>query len=206
MVSRTNRPSPTRRRRSALEAQTAILDAAEARLVEGGPGSIRLQDVAADVGVSHPTVLHHFGSREGLIEAVVKRALESIQSGLVEAVQQAPGQSDAVTHMLETVFAQMKHKGRARAFLWLTLGGYVRGVEGLHLRPLADLVHEVRRIRRAGKKKLPPFDDTHFTIVLPALALLTLAALESHGVDPQFDGARFRAWLAKLLHEHLERE
>src|SRR5260221_641713 len=52
-----------RKRRTADEARTAMLDAAEQRLVASGPAAIRLQEVAADVGVSHPTVLHHFGNR-----------------------------------------------------------------------------------------------------------------------------------------------
>ena len=49
-------------RRTAEAARAAILEAAEKRLAEAGPAGIRLQGVAADVGVSHPTVLHHFCS------------------------------------------------------------------------------------------------------------------------------------------------
>jgi len=37
-----------------------------------------LQEIAADVGVSHSTILHHFGSREALVEAVVTRALDGL--------------------------------------------------------------------------------------------------------------------------------
>jgi hypothetical protein len=35
-------------------------------------------------------------------------------------------------------------------------------------------------------------------------ALLSLSVLEKEG-DTQIDPARFRAWQAKLLHQHLER-
>src|SRR5580693_3024846 len=84
------RDEAPRRRRTAEQARSAILDAAERRLVADGPGAIRLQEVAKDVGVSHPTVLHHFGSREGLVEAVVARALDSLHGGLLAAVQTAP--------------------------------------------------------------------------------------------------------------------
>ncbi len=194
--------TPPRRRRTSDEARTAILDAAEAQLREVGPAGIRLQEVAAVVGVSHPTVLHHFGSREGLIEAVVTRALETIQAGLFDAVQAGPG-TDGVQAMLDGVAAQMKDSGRARTFLWLALAGYGPGVKGLHLKPLAEAVHEVRRSRRAGKKRMPPFEDTWFTIMLPALSLLSLSVLEGCA-EPDFDAARFRAWLARLVHQHLE--
>src|SRR5947199_358921 len=67
-------PPPPRQRRTADEARAEILDAAERILVETGPGAIRLQQVAELVGVSHPTVLHHFGTREALVAAVVERA------------------------------------------------------------------------------------------------------------------------------------
>jgi AcrR family transcriptional regulator len=196
---------PVRKRRSSDEARAAILDAAEAQLREVGPSGIRLQDVAKVVGVSHPTVLHHFGSREGLIEALVARSLDTMQAGLFDAVVQQPGH-EGIAQLLDQVAAQMKDAGRARTFLWLVLAGYGPGLQALQLKPLAEAVHEVRRIKRAGKKRMPPFEDSWFSVVLPGLALLALSVLEERGVPPDFDVARFRAWLAKLVHHHLERE
>ena len=58
---------PKRVRRTAEEAKMMILDAAERRLRELGPAGIKLQELAADVGVSHPAILHHFGSRDRLV-------------------------------------------------------------------------------------------------------------------------------------------
>ena len=169
-----------------------------------GPGGIRLQEVAAAVGVSHPTVLHHFGSREGLMEAVVNRAIESMQSGLYEDVVAAPG-TEGIQALLDRVAAQMKDKGRARTLMWLALAGYGPGLSALHLKPIAEAVHEVRKHKRAGKKSVPTFEDSCFSVVLPALALLSLSVMEQGG-DPGFDVPRFRAWLARLVHHHLERE
>ena len=63
-----------RRRRSAQVARREILDAAQQRLSQGGPDAIRLQEIANDVAISHPTILHHFGSRDGLIRALDVRA------------------------------------------------------------------------------------------------------------------------------------
>lgn len=203
------RPAPTRRRRTAGEARHAILDAAEKRLVESGPAGIRLQEVAEDVGVSHPTVLHHFGSREGLIEAVVVRAMESLGSSLVNAVQERPERTDEVVAMLEAVSKALVQGGHARAFLWLTLSGYTSTVEELHVRAVAEAVHEVRKARyKAQKRRVPPFEDTYFTVMLPALALLSLSVIEPSRVKGQESCGpeQFRAWLAKLIHEHLDRE
>src|ERR1700730_12948685 len=74
----------TRRRRSSAETRTAILEAAERRLLGGGPEAIRLQEIAADAGISHPAILHHFGSREGLVEAMVPRGIGKLQTQFLE--------------------------------------------------------------------------------------------------------------------------
>src|SRR5580700_6321803 len=117
-------PEPARKRRTAEEARAAILDAAERRLVESGPAAIRLQEVAADVGVSHPTILHHFGSREALVEAVVRRALDSLHAQMLAAVGSSPGSTDKVAALLDAVFDMFASGGHGRTFLWLALSGY----------------------------------------------------------------------------------
>src|SRR2546421_10348142 len=73
-----SRKPEARSRRTAEEARRLILEAAEKRLIAGGPEALRLQDLARDVGISHPLILHHFGSREGLIGALIARRLEGL--------------------------------------------------------------------------------------------------------------------------------
>ena len=70
---RASKKKGPRTRRTADEARRLILDAAERQLAEVGPAGLRLQEVAKEVGVSHPTVLHHFGSREELVEYCLRR-------------------------------------------------------------------------------------------------------------------------------------
>ena len=196
-----------RKRRTADEARTAILDAAERRLVASGPAAIRLQEVAADVGVSHPTVLHHFGHREALVEAVVHRALEGLHAGLLAAVQSSPENPDQVSALLDAVFDTLVVRGHGRTFLWLALSGYAPA-EHLHVRSLAEAVHAIRCERRKGKKRSVPFEDTYFTVLLPALALLSMSVelkeAAGMGENDPLGPRRFRHWLAKLIHDHLE--
>ena len=65
-------------RRSAEEARAVILDAAETHLRARGPDGLRLKDLADEIGISHPAILHHFGSRTALVQAVMQRMTESI--------------------------------------------------------------------------------------------------------------------------------
>jgi AcrR family transcriptional regulator len=201
---------PPRKRRTAEDARTAILDAAEQRLVASGPAGIRLQEVAADVGLSHPTVLHHFGSREGLVEAVVARALDSLHARLLEAVRASPQGADQLTTILDGCFDALTRQGHGRAFLWLALSGYAPTMEGLRVQQLAEVVHAVRCEHRRGEAPMPTFEDTYFTVLLPALALLAMSVTgkpghEGDGDDEVCGAPRFLAWLARRVHEHLEK-
>ena len=61
----------------------------------------------------------------------------------------------------------------------------------------------------ARKKSMPSFDDTYFTVLLPALALLSLSVIGPTAKDSAADRdsrgpTSFRAWLARLIHRHLE--
>src|SRR5580704_3265015 len=142
------KPPLPRKRRTGEEARTAILDAAERLLVVAGPAGIRLQEVARDVGVSHPTVLHHFGSREGLVEAVVARALDSLHRSLLAAVGASPQGPDQLAALLDSCYDALVRSGHGRAFVWLALSGYAKTMEALRVHTLAEAVHEVRRAKR----------------------------------------------------------
>jgi TetR/AcrR family transcriptional regulator, repressor for neighboring sulfatase len=52
-----------RQRRTPEEARRLILEAAQMLIARTGPEGFRLQDIAAAAGISHPLILHHFGSR-----------------------------------------------------------------------------------------------------------------------------------------------
>lgn len=55
----------------------AVLAAAERLFAENGFANTSLRDISAASGVSHPLIHHHFGSKEGLYQAVKRRLVES---------------------------------------------------------------------------------------------------------------------------------
>ena len=55
-----------------LERRRQLLDALVEEFAAGGVGDRSLRDVAAAVGTSHRMLLHHFGSREDLLVAIVE--------------------------------------------------------------------------------------------------------------------------------------
>jgi AcrR family transcriptional regulator len=65
-----------------LERRRQLLDALVEEFAAGGVGDRSLRDVAAAVGTSHRMLLHHFGSREDLLVAIVEE-VERRQMGLL---------------------------------------------------------------------------------------------------------------------------
>ena len=78
---------PRRRRRTAEVARREILDAAKLRLMEGGPDNVRLKLIGEDVGLSHSSILHHFGSRDGLMEALRNDAFGALARDLAARLE-----------------------------------------------------------------------------------------------------------------------
>ena len=194
--------TPSRRRRlPAAQARERILEAAQKRLAEGGPDAVRLQAVAADLGISHPTILHHFGSRDGLMEALETRAMRALQEDLLAA-------SGSAADSLDRVARTMGDEGHARLLAWWVLHGGGPGEQfdwGM-LRDLADAIH-ARRVASAAEEGQPPPDaeDTVFVVRLAAVALFGEALLgdiltRSAGLEDEADTSRrFRSWLADWL-------
>lgn len=196
-----------RPRRSSGEAQRVILDAAEKRLVAYGPEGIRLLDIAKDIGISHPTILHHFESREGLVQALARRTVDRLRDDLLAAFSGQTALNADVHPILERVFDVLSNKGHARLIGWMILGGsFAQAPQDDLLRELTDLIHPMRVAEcTAQNLPVPPREDTLFMVMLGAVTafgdgLFGPLVLASAGVadDPK-KPAQFHAWFAKLL-------
>lgn len=204
-----------RRRRTVEQARREILGAAERRLIAGGPEAIRLQEIAADVGVSHSTILHHFGSRQGLMEALIAHAIRGLQEnllGVLRARGGAPARSldervERSRRMLDRSARLFTDRGYARLLAWLILGGTdLRRVARGLFAEFSKAAHASRVERKLAEGREPPeMEDTLFgismaPIVLFGDALFGRLARLTVGLrgDPQTE-RRFRRWLAYLI-------
>jgi AcrR family transcriptional regulator len=216
-VARAAQRAPRRRRRTAEEARRAILEAAQKRLAECGPEEIRLQDIAADAGISHPAILHHFGSRDALLLELSRYALRSLNADLVSAL--ADRSEEDVEVWLERIFETFRDRGHARLLAWSLLTGRLGGpdaeaegeAEGRMLLGLAEAVHARRRdLARERGETEPSLEESVFAVQLASAALLGDALLgpllhRSAGLasDDAAARERFRVWLGKRVVELL---
>jgi AcrR family transcriptional regulator len=194
-----------RRRRSAAETRIAILDAAERRLLDGGPEAIRLQEIAADAGISHPAILHHFGSREGLVEAMVIRGIGKLQAQFLEGWPSA--KEPDIEGVLDRFYEVASRRGIARMLAWLILSGQSnRAMTPSVFKPAAERMH-AGRVRRAKneRRRLPELDETmfaatHLFILVLGDSLFGPSVRRAIGLGSGADSTRrYRLWLGKVI-------
>lgn len=206
-MSKTGPPKGTvRRRRSAEVARSEILDAAQRLLSLGGPDAIRLQDIAHGVGISHPTILHHFGSREGLIEALDARAIHALTDDVARMLtsDEVPRTAELVERVAET----MGQQGLARLIaLWaMRDSGRETGVDGTDP---AALVAEVSELIRGRLDELEFVQEDRleaisFRVRLTVFAMFGQALIGDslsllNAEERDAERHRFRQWFSELL-------
>ncbi|HQT86975.1 MAG TPA: TetR/AcrR family transcriptional regulator [Acidiphilium sp.] len=188
-----------RTRRSAPEARRQILDAAEAQLAHVGPGGLRLQSIAAEIGLSHPVILHHFGSRERLIDALNARTIEQLKSATSNLVADAVTPTHTIIESLvEQVFNAVGN-GLAQRLAWLASSG-AAGEASIH----DAISHIARLIQASGTTPPPPAESYRIALLVASSALgaaifgsAMSAGSKNIGVTEQ--QAPFRAWLSDLI-------
>jgi AcrR family transcriptional regulator len=201
--------APKRIRRTAEDARRQILDAAELRLAQSGPAGIRLQDVAADLGISHPVILHHFGSREGLIRALTNRAVVELKGKLLVAIESSDVDTEDI---LGEVFNAFRG-GLAQRLAWLAIAGTDEDREQ-HDMVTLDIVRTIQeqRVKGAPPGKVIDEQDTKSIVYLVTAAAFGDAIFGAQlrrraGLDADAAAsAAFQRWLAKLLKSHMGAE
>ncbi len=108
-------------RRSPEASRENILAAAEALLVEKGPQSLKLVDVAASAGVANATVLHHFGSIDGVQTALMERMIDQLVANVFAAHESDDDPDAEQDRAFKTLFDAFETRGAARLAAWLEL-------------------------------------------------------------------------------------
>ena len=101
-------PAEQRRIRHRADARRVILDATEAIMVEDGYDGFSVRRLVARCGYTAPTIYHHFGDKQGLIDALIEERL----ARLVRLLKRVPVVSDPV-EKLRTLGRAFVH-GRAK--------------------------------------------------------------------------------------------
>lgn len=177
---------------SAGATSTRILDATLERVATVGLAGLALEDVAVDAGVSRQTVYRHFGSRDGLLSAVIVREEERLLATIDAATVDAADVRDALERGLGAALAAAGEHPLLQQLLrtepevllpFLTLGsGPVLGV----LEPVvAELLD----------RHAPGMDPDQLAFVADAIGRVCV----SYAISPRDDVAETARRLAGLV-------
>lgn len=75
------------------DARQRLLDAAIHHLAEHGLSDLSLRQLAAALGTSHRMLIYHFGSREGLLVAVVRAVEQRQREAFADLSADSPGEA-----------------------------------------------------------------------------------------------------------------
>jgi AcrR family transcriptional regulator len=200
----------SRTRRSADEARQAILEAAEKRLIEHGPGAIKVQTIARDLGLTDAAVHYHFGSQDGLVDALIRFGGARLKDAVHQAVASWTGDTVDVPRLVGLIRDTYGDRGYARLAAWMALAGWKSRSGGMY-GELVERVHAAR-VHRARQMRLvePAREDTQHLVVLLNLVLFADGISGSafrRSVGLRADaaaGQRFREWFTELLELYLQ--
>ncbi len=202
---RTRNPLPHRVRRSADQARRTILAVAEKHLANDGPDAVRVQVIAREIGISDAAVHHHFGSRQGLLEALMRHAARSLRTETESVLADWNGKPSGLHRIADGIATIYADRGYARLALWLSQEGWESRGSGI-FQPLVDAVHRTRleQARHNGRVR-PKREDAQFAVATLNLALAADPLMGSGFLrsvelpDDRDTRARFRRWLVRTL-------
>jgi AcrR family transcriptional regulator len=151
---------PRAKRRTADVSQDEILKVAERHLAAGGPSAVKMQTIAAELGLTDAALHYHFGNRHGLMQALLRRAGRNIKASL-DVTADGNIDFEEVVDRLDDAY---RRKNYARLALWLALEGHQPEGEGMY-RPLAEALHGAREPGAT-------FEDTQLAVALLNIILI----------------------------------
>ncbi|GAB3878701.1 TetR family transcriptional regulator [Kibdelosporangium lantanae] len=156
--------APPRVRRPPDEARRLILDAAERLLAEGGVAAVQVRAIAARVGMTDAGVNHHFGTRERLMEALLRHGGRKIRAGLEEVLGSWLAYGTYLGELVEAL-AAFYRDGYGELAVALHAAGWRDEGSGM-LDPVVDALHALRPADT-------PIGDTRLAVAALHQALAT---------------------------------
>ena len=139
-----------------------------------------LSAVAADIGVTHANLIHHFGSAAGLQSALAASITDRVVAGIEESVVRARARETDPIEIVDRTFDAFGKEGAGALAAWMILSGNRDA-----LNPVLDAIHELVDHLRAGHEDRPVPEMTLW-LVLVAMgdALLGREMAEALGLPP----------------------
>ena len=183
-----------RKRRTAEEARQEIMTVAEELLQSEGPDAVRVARIAQVMGVSHHAILHHFGSAEGLREALYQQGARRLRNDVLSLIASSPAALSL--EQMEGILYQMADPQKGKLLAWVLAQGR-DPFPPEEERGLSVIANQLT-------KRPEDRSDLNHKLMLVVLAMYGDAMMGDKlrarlGIDDASDGSQFRFWLLKTL-------
>lgn len=185
-----------RQRMPRAERARQLLGVAEEVFTEQGVQAASMDDIAARGGVTKPILYDHFGSKDGLLAAVIERAGLELHEATRAAAAAARTPEDALARGLRAYFEFIARHGRGWAAL-LAGGALARG-------PAAAAIEEIRArqaelIAAVIETEIPSCDHHRALVYANAIVGACERLSQIAASDPSLTPAELGASLTELV-------
>lgn len=210
-------PAPARlaARRHAGSRQE-ILAATRAVIDRVGPAALRVEHVAAELGVTKQALYHYYPSKEAVLFEVVIDELVAVAEAVDQAARRAPDGAGALEAIIRTYAAHFLPRlemHRLVTMLVPTPEAFRATPEVLaRIRPINDLLYGAAEAKLAAERRAKRNDPRAprrlaFAAHLAALGLLTMRAITDSMKDPLlYSDAELVAELVRTYRAAAEKE
>jgi TetR/AcrR family transcriptional regulator, repressor for neighboring sulfatase len=153
-------------RRPPAEARRLILEAAERLLAEGGVAAVQVRAIATRVSMTDAGVNHHFGTRDRLLEALLRHGGRKIQAGVEEVLDSWIDRGADLGELVDAL-AAFYSQGYGELAVALHAAGWRNEGSGM-LDPVVDALHALR-----PDAADTPVEDTRLAVAALHQALAT---------------------------------
>lgn len=181
-----------------------IRDAALRLFSERGPDAVTMRDIAAAAGVSPALLVRHYGSKDGLIEAVDDYVVASIESMLTQVTEQTGAVGlgpSAVPSMLDGLARHLPPDSAIPSYLGrlLTAGGSVGAALFVRLYRVSKTAFDAMVTDGVAVEGDDPEVRAAFLLISDLAVLMLRPRLtEVLGVDP-LSNAGMKRWAAEVF-------
>ncbi len=200
-------------RAGSVDVSVAALGAATRLFAKRGFEATSLQDIANEVGVTKPAILHHFPSKEELRRAVLAAILDHWRERLpaiLLAATAADDRFDGVLGELRAFFAADPDRARLVVREMLDRPDEIRELMRAHVRPwISAVALYIERGKEKGEHH-PDVDAEAYTVHVLSLVISALASesiavgvLEKPGTTTADARARYAAELGRIARASL---
>jgi AcrR family transcriptional regulator len=193
--------SQSRSAATAADTRRRLIESAERLIAEHGPDGVSLRQISTEAGQNNNfSVQYHFGTREGLLDAIVAHRLPRIDALRAELLDQATasGRATDVRSLLDVLFWPLAYEARDSNSWYVSFLTRAQLIDGLRLSPIGVDVADT--LMRCLAPLPVPIRQARLQVVTGG-CLAALAGYEQHKANRRRPGNElpFDAFVIDLL-------